>query len=149
MNTVTTVNLNFSITVNPRNTERNYALRFSDTCQDIFFNILSVFFKDRLQSAEEFFNRLEKFSLMPVTSNVSLMWRKFKNLLLFKAIPNCSSESGVASRRTRQRLSLLFVISSIVVPSLTSIALLISTMWGASILCWRLVGMIWIRLEGR
>ena len=68
LNTVTTVYLDVSFTVNPRNTERNYAFRFCNTSQDVFFDVFRVFFKNRFQSAEELFNSLKEFSFVAVTS---------------------------------------------------------------------------------
>ena len=41
--------LDVSFTVNPRNTERNYAFRFCNTSQDVFFDVFRMFFKNRFQ----------------------------------------------------------------------------------------------------
>ena len=68
LNTVSTVNLDLSFTVYPRNTERNHAFGLSDTSQDIFFDVFRMFFKYRFQGTKKFFNSLKEFSFMAVTS---------------------------------------------------------------------------------
>ena len=68
LNTVTTVYLNLSITVNPRNTEANHAFWLSNASQNIFFDVFWMFFKYRFQSAKELFNSLKEFRFMAVAS---------------------------------------------------------------------------------
>ena len=66
LNTVTTVHLDFP-SRSTQGTWKEITLRLSDACQDVFFDILRMFFQIQApKSAEEFFNRLRNSASCPL-----------------------------------------------------------------------------------
>ena len=81
LNSVTTVNLNFAIVINPRNSEINKSFRFNYSVDKTGFFKFGMFGNNRFQRFQHLGNRLMKFRLVWIAFFNGLHY--FQKILIF------------------------------------------------------------------